>query len=261
MRYVLHYYKEGRIDTQKALNKIQARVGIRPRTAKRLYLHWASVAASALILLGIGTYLYLRPTATTLTAEASQQVYRLPDGTMVTLAPHATLSYKGDCRKVEMTGKAYFAIHHDATHPFTIADNNYIVRDIGTHLQVEESAAGTRLTVLEGAASFGSTRSGSTAVALRAGMSAMLTDGEKSPRLDRKTDLNSAAWATHEFHFIDTPLADVLHTLSIYYHVRLTADNMSKRLTADFDTANLNSIITVIEQTLDVKIEEKKSSR
>ena len=257
MRYVLHYYKEGRIDTQKALNKIQARVGIRPRTAKHLYLRGVSIAASVLILLGIGTYLYLRPTATTLTADASQQVYRLPDGTIVTLAPHATLSYTDDCRKVEMTGKAFFAIHHDASHPFTIADNDYIVRDIGTHLQVEESEAGTRLTVLEGAASFGSTRSGSTAVALRAGMSAMLTDGESSPRLDRKADLNSAAWATHEFHFIDAPLADVLHTLSTYYHVRLTADNMSKRLTADFDTANLNSIITVIEQTLDVKIEKR----
>lgn len=50
----------------------------------------------------------------------------------------------------------------------------------------------------------------------------------------------------------------MLHTLSTYYHVHLTADNMSKRLTADFDTANLNSIITVIEQTLDVKIEERK---
>ena len=177
---------------------------------------------------------------------------------MVTLAPHATLSYKGDCRKVEMTGKAYFAIHHDASHPFTIADNDYIVRDIGTHLQVEESAAGTRLTVLEGAASFGSTLSGSAAIALRAGMSATLSHGESTPQLNKNTDLNTAAWATHEFHFADTPLDDVLRTLSTYYHVRLTADNMSKRLTADFDTANLNSIINVIEQTLDVKIEERK---
>lgn len=258
MRYVLHYYKEGKLDTHRALSKIQARVGTPRHTARHYILRWAAAAASVLVVIGIGTYLYQRPTTTTLTAEATQQVYRLPDGTMVTLAPHATLSYTSDCREVEMTGKAYFAIHHDARHPFTITDNDYIIRDIGTHLQVEESAAGTRLTVLEGAASFGSTRSGSTAVALRAGMSAMLTDGESSPRLDRKADLNSAAWATHEFHFIDTPLDDVLHTLSTYYHVHLTADNMSKRLTADFDTANLNSIITVIEQTLDVKIEERK---
>lgn len=107
--------------------------------------------------------------------------------------------------------------------------------------KVEESAAGTRLTVLEGAAQFRFYTFGSTAVALRAGMSAMLTDGESSPRLDRKADLNSAAWATHEFHFIDAPLADVLHTLSTYYHVHLTADNMSKRLTADFDTAEIST--------------------
>ena len=201
MRYVLHYYKEGKLDTQRALDKIQARAGIRHKTAKHLFLRWTSIAASVLVAASLGTYLYLKPSTTTLTAEATQQVYRLPDGltaeatqqvyrlpdgTMVTLAPHATLSYKGDCRKVEMTGKAFFAIHHDASHPFTIADNDYTIRDIGTHLQVEESEAGTRLTVLEGAASFGSTRSGSTAVALRAGMSAMLTDGESSPRLDRK---------------------------------------------------------------------------
>ncbi len=258
MRYFLHYYKEGKLDTQRALDKIQTRTGIRPKTAKHLYLRWTAIAASVLVAASLGTYLYLKPSTTTLTAEATQQVYRLPDGTIVTLAPHATLSYKDDCREVEMTGKAYFAIRHNARHPFTITDNDYTIRDIGTHLQVEESEAGTRLTVLEGAASFNSTLSGSTAIALRAGMSATLSHGESTPQLDKNTDLNTAAWATHEFHFADTPLADVLHTLSIYYHVRLTADNMSKRLTADFDTASLNSIINVIEQTLDVKIEERK---
>ena len=139
MRYVLHYYKEGKLDTQRALDKIQARVGTPRHTARHYILRWAAAAASVLVVIGIGTYLYQRPTTTTLTADATQQVYRLPDGTMVTLAPHATLSYKGDCRVVEMTGKAYFAIHHDARHPFTITDNDYIIRDIGTHLQVEES--------------------------------------------------------------------------------------------------------------------------
>lgn len=256
MRYVLHYYKEGKLDTQRALSKIQARVGIRPRPASHLYLRWTAIAASALVLVGLGTYLYLRPTTTTLTADATQQVYRLPDGTMVTLAPHATLSYQGDCREVEMTGKAYFAIHHDARHPFTITDNDYTIRDIGTHLQVEESEAGTRLTVLEGAASLSSTRASSTAIAVRAGMSATLPHGESTPHMDKKPDPNTAAWATHTFHFADTPLTDVLHTLSSFYHVRLSADDTDKRLTADFDTSSLNGIITVIEQTLDVKIKK-----
>lgn len=258
MRYVLHYYKEGKLDTHRALSKIQARVGTPRHTARHYILRWAAAAASVLVVIGIGTYLYQRPTTTTLTADATQQVYRLPDGTMVTLAPHATLSYTSDCREVEMTGKAYFAIRHDARHPFTITDNDYIIRDIGTHLQVEESEAGTRLTVLEGAACFGSTKSGGKALTLRAGMAATLAEGDRSPVMDRQPDVNQAAWATHEFHFADAPLADVLHTLSTYYHVRLTASDTSKRLTADFDTANLNSIITIIEQTLDVKIKERK---
>ena len=182
MRYVLHYYKEGKLDTHRALSKIQARVGTPRHTARHYILRWAAAAASVLVVIGIGTYLYQRPTTTTLTADATQQVYRLPDGTMVTLAPHATLSYTSDCREVEMTGKAYFAIHHDARHPFTITDNDYIIRDIGTHLQVEESEGITQLTVLEGAASFGSTRSGNTAIALRAGMSATLSQGDSARR-------------------------------------------------------------------------------
>ena len=110
MRYVLHYYKEGKLDTQRALDKIQTRTGIRPKTAKHLYLRWTAIAASVLVAVSLGTYLYLKPSTTTLTAEATQQVYRLPDGTIVTLAPHATLSYEGDCRVVEMTGKAFFAV-------------------------------------------------------------------------------------------------------------------------------------------------------
>ena len=231
MRYVLHYYKEGKLDTHRALSKIQARVGTPRHTARHYILRWAAAAASVLVVIGIGTYLYQRPTTTTLTADATQQVYRLPDGTM----------------------------HHDARHPFTITDNDYIIRDIGTHLQVEESEGITQLTVLEGAASFGSTRSGNTAIALRAGMSATLSQGDSAPRLDKKTDVNQAAWATHEFHFADAPLGDVLHTLSTYYHVRLTASDTGKRLTADFDTKSLNSIITVIEQTLDVKIEKEEN--
>lgn len=258
MRYVLHYYKEGKLDTQRALDKIQTRTGIRPKTAKHLYQRWTAIAASVLVAASLGTYLYLKPSTTTLTAESTQQVYRLPDGTRVTLAPHATLSYKGDCRVVEMTGKAFFAIHHDASHPFTIVDNDYAVRDIGTQLQVEESDAGTRLTVIEGAACFGSTKSGGKALTLHAGMAATLAEGDRSPVMDRQPDVNEAAWATHTFHFDDTPLDDVLRTLSIFYHVHLTASDTNKHLTADFDTKSLNSIITVIEQTLDVKIEERK---
>jgi len=258
MKYVIHYYKEGRLDTRKALAKVRSRVGLQPRRPAR-YLRWAAIAASVVLLVGIAAYALLAPSTVTLTAEATPQVYHLTDGTVVTLAPHSSVSYASDdCRHVRLTGKAFFDIHHDSANPFTISDDRYTIRDIGTRLQVEETGTMTRLTVVEGAASFGSTRGGAAVVALRAGMSAVLGDGDSTPRMESHTDVNTTAWATHQFHFDDTPLAEVLGTLSRYYHVSLTAPDTSKRLTADFDADSLDDIINLVNQTLNVSITKEK---
>lgn len=258
MKYVIHYYKEGRLDTRKALAKVRSRVGLQPISRVR-YLRWAAIAASVVVLVGIAAYALLAPSTVTLTAEATPQVCRLTDGTVVTLAPHSSISYASDdCRHVRLTGKAFFDIHHDSANPFTITDDRYTIRDIGTRLQVEETRTMTRLTVVEGAASFGSTRAGGKAIALKAGMSAVLGNDDSMPRMDSRTDVNTTAWATHQFHFDDTPLQEVLATLSRYYHVRLTASDTGKRLTADFDADDLDNIISLVSQTLNVSISKEK---
>ena len=56
------------------------------------------------------------------------------------------------------------------------------------------------------------------------------------------------------FHFDNTPLPEVLKVLGKHYHVKLTADDTSKHLTADFDSDNLEQTIEMIEHVLDVKI-------
>lgn len=254
MKYVIHYYKEGRLDTRKALAKVRSRVGLQSVRRVR-YPRWTAIAASVVVLVGIAAYALLAPSTVTLTAEAMPQVYHLTDGTVVTLAPHSSVSYASDdCRHVRLTGKAFFDIHHDSANPFTITDDHYTIHDIGTRLQVEETGIMTRLTVVEGAASFGSTRAGSKAVALKAGMSAILGNDDSTPRMDSRTDVNATAWATHQFHFDDTPLPEVLATLSRYYHVRLTASDTGKRLTADIDADDLDNIISLVSQTLNVHI-------
>ena len=107
MRYVIHYYKEGRLDTRKALAKVRSRVGV-PTVGRRRYLRWTAIAATVLVVVGLSIYALLRPSTVTLTAEATQQVYQLSDGTVVTLSPHSSVSYaSGDCRHVRLTGKAF----------------------------------------------------------------------------------------------------------------------------------------------------------
>jgi Holliday junction resolvasome RuvABC endonuclease subunit len=49
-----------------------------------------------------------------------------------------------------------------------------------------------------------------------------------------------------------------LRVLSDYYGVQYTVSDSSKCLTGDFDTADKDQIISIIEQTLGVKIQEKQ---
>jgi hypothetical protein len=81
MKYVIHYYKEGRLDTRKALAKVRSRVGLQPVGRVR-NLRWAAIAASVVVLVGIAAYALLAPSTVTLTAEATPQVYHLTDGTV-----------------------------------------------------------------------------------------------------------------------------------------------------------------------------------
>ena len=62
------------------------------------------------------------------------------------------------------------------------------------------------------------------------------------------------------FHFDNTPLPEVLQTLGQHYGVTLTASETDKRLTADFDSDNLDETLSMIEQVLGVKIVIGESS-
>ena len=49
-------------------------------------------------------------------------------------------------------------------------------------------------------------------------------------------------------------MRQVLDDLELYYGVKLSANDYNKRLTADFNTDNIDYIIDLIEQTLHVEI-------
>ncbi|MEE3334729.1 MAG: FecR domain-containing protein, partial [Ruminococcus sp.] len=87
-------------------------------------------------------------------------------------------------------------------------------------------------------------------------ISSSATKPVKVGRLPSENSLT--AWATHEFHFDGTPLPQVLDDLSAYYNVDLSCPGaQQKRLTADFHADDLDSIISMIDESLDVKISRK----
>jgi transmembrane sensor len=252
--FVLHYYKAGKLDTRKAIRKFKEGKG----TERELHpWRYVSIAATLLILIAAGAIVLFHKDTTTLVASNIAKTYLLPDKSKITLAPHSTLSYKGDdYRKVAMTGKIYFEVKHDNTHPFDITGDMSHVRVLGTKFQVAENRATSEVYVTSGKVMFAA-KSSADGIILTQGMKAVLGKGDAKPQLVQNSDINQTAWATHQFHFDNTPINDVMQQLSAYYGVSLSASENGKRLSGDFDASDINDITSIIEETLNIKISKK----
>lgn len=263
LRFVTKYYRQGSLDIRSAYRATLAKAGRSPSASIR----WVAIAAAVAVLVVAGAvalFYSRQATITTILTANESRVVRLADGTSITLAPHSSVSYdEKDCRSIELSGKAYLNIHHDDAHPFVITDDDYVIRDIGTQLVVDEKTLTdgqktTSVYVIEGSVSL-MANGGSKGAIVDKGDMYQIGSGTMKPRRISKvpTENAVAAWATHEFHFSDTPLPTVLSDLSDYYGVILTCPNGgNKRLTADFHADSLTTIINLIEETLNVKIKQ-----
>jgi ferric-dicitrate binding protein FerR (iron transport regulator) len=68
----------------------------------------------------------------------------------------------------------------------------------------------------------------------------------------------TAIQTTHEFHFNDAPLPQVLKELEQYYGIRLEANDTTKHLTGSFTADNLELTLRMIEEVLDVEISTRQ---
>lgn len=265
LQFVLRYYKPGAWDTQKAIRRFEQRNGITPKSNRRTYWY-SGVAAVILLFIVSGIYLYNMDTNanddwTRLVADNSAMTYTLPDSTVVTLSAHASLSYQPAVfahknRRVNMSGKVYFAVKRDERHPFEVSGSLAHVKVLGTRFQVNDSPASAEVCVVSGKVLFTAKGQGE-GVILTKGMGAELMCGEKMPFLLASGTINQTAWATGMFIFDNTPLSIVLKELSDYYHVQLTSDETDKKLSSQFDTDSLDEIVNLIENAMDVKIEKR----
>lgn len=79
---------------------------------------------------------------TTVITEAGQRSkVILPDSSVVWLNSGTTLSYHEDAqkneRKVQLTGEAFFQVHHNENKPFLVQNQQLIVQVLGTQFNVE----------------------------------------------------------------------------------------------------------------------------
>ena len=257
--FVLKHYKEGAFDTEKAIGRFREAKGIKPQPRRRISFAAIAISVAAAVLLGVFLFTGLESRQWTDVALAdAQQTVVLPDGTTVTLAPGALLSYRmKDQREVRMEGKVYFDVARDESRPFEIDADGAFVRVLGTEFMVDGSDKDeVKVYVADGMVLFAKNRK-SEGVILTKGMEASIEDQMQVPEVEETPDVNSIAWQRGSFIFDHTPLKDVLDCLSEYYHVSFAATDLSKKLSGEFATDDLDLIITLIESALDVTIIRK----
>jgi transmembrane sensor len=215
--------------------------------------HWLAVAAAlVMVVVGLDAALgILRPGARSpavagreyATAVGQRLSLTLADRTQLTLAPASRMRLAADygrpagAREVELEGEAYFAVAHDAAHPFAVRAHGTVARDVGTAFDVRAypEDAGTRIAVAEGSvavtATAGCRTDGRMAMTgepcwteARAGDVATGASGRVA--VQHGVDVTSlTAWTTGRLLFDSAPLQDVLPTLERWYGVTVRVED------------------------------------
>ncbi|MEI7582855.1 FecR domain-containing protein [Runella sp.] len=226
-------------------------------------------AASVLMILGLGWlgYRFLQPIekqelASVIKTQKNTLEQMLPDGTKVFLNQNSTLTsaadFNDETRTVTLTGEAYFDVKRDETRPFIIKANGTEVRVLGTSFNVKAYGKRVSVAVTSGKVQF-STPKAKTLLVKNESAAVQADTIMKLPELN----FNELAYRTRVFVFDKTNLGDVVASLRDGYHadIQLSSRHLANcRLTARFERESLDATLTVIAETLNLKVVRRGNS-
>jgi transmembrane sensor len=202
------------------------------------------------------------------TGQGEQRQLMLPDSSTVVLNENSSLAYATDFeeRKVMLSGEAFFEVTKRAGKKFTIYTNETATTVLGTSFNVraypEEAKVEVTVSTGKVALSKKAKAEASTEVEgqleLEAGQSGVYDKSEGE--LDIAVVPNANAWKTKELSFDNIQLAYLAESLERYFDVKITFEDdqlMNCRYLGRFPNPTLEEVITALEFTMDLKIEEK----
>ncbi len=198
------------------------------------------------------------------TAIGEKKVITLPDGSRIELNTGTSLRLAADTseRKVWLDrGEAYFQIHHDAAHPFTVVTGDHRVVDLGTRFVVRKDQSRIEVSLVEGRARV------DTLSTWRPSQSALLTPGDvviataDSMSLMKRSTValsDELGWRRGQLIFRDTPLSTAAEEFNRYNtHKIVVADSAAARLIVGgtFPADDANTFVRAAERLFKLHIE------
>lgn len=256
---------------KRMFERIMRRIEGRYASHSRLF-YW-SWAASIAVLLVCGTYfttiLTRKPTLDTWfifnSGRQSVDSLMLSDGTSVMLNSDSRLTYPktfGNKREVLLSGQAFFKVHHDAQHPFTVKTRDMNVTALGTQFEVfsYEHDKTIETTLLQGKVRVDTRNPNHPGVMDEHILypNEKLTYNRNGMVIIEKVNAdNYLAWRNGgRLSFRDTPLADILPRLEKWYEQKITCspDIASHyRFTFTIHNESLDMILNMISASTSLK--------
>jgi transmembrane sensor len=260
------------IDSRRSSSRAPARAAV---PARRWQPFALPAAAAAVLLVGGGLWWHSLQTrgytnppaaaATVATAAGKRDSVRLADGTRVLLAPESRLTvaagYGTTVREVDLTGEAYFDVHHDAARPFLVRAGGAAIRDIGTTFTVRATSGDSvRVAVTSGSVSLGAIGAApNAAVVLQPGDAATYAAGAQTLVQRGGAAEPDTAWTSGRLVFREAPVSTVRAELRRWYGIDLVIDSSfaSRHLSMTVEGETPDQVLQVIALSLGARVERQ----
>ncbi len=193
------------------------------------------------------------------TPRGGQYQLILPDGTNVWLNSMSSLKFptvfKGNERRVELSGEAYFEVAKDKAKPFYVNAKDMEVKVLGTHFNIAAytDEDNMRATLLEGSVKV---NRGVMESPIEPGQEAVVTPAQKGFTV-RQADIEKAvAWKNGYFLFRNESIESLMTTISRWYNMDVYYDGemQDKIYGGKFSkTSNLSELLKSLELTGTIK--------
>ena len=250
-------------DENRAWQKFQQR--IHPAPVHRTGFAWMRIAASVIIIVGLGLLAYRvfndRTKEMTVVAQKTVLNDTLPDGSVVTVNKGSSISYaskfKGETRQVSLKGEAFFNVTPNKKKPFIISVNDVQITVVGTSFNVKTINGNTDVVVETGVVKV--TRAGKTVV-LKANEEVIVNVKDSALTKEKVIDLLYKYYRTKEFVCDDTPLWKLVEVLNEAYNSHIVIGDPAlkdMRINTTFNNESLDQVLNVISLTLNIRINKE----
>lgn len=272
------------IDVESALIKTKRRIFFRKSNLFQFLQH----AAAVLILAGLFStgYIYYHNSGSQPVPDEQPAVvqeisaifgahtkFQLSDGTTVCLNSGSKLifpaEFKGNSRKVELVGEAYFEVTPNPSKPFIVKTRAINVKVLGTafNLQAYPQSDEITTTLIHGKVVLERELAGisNQLAELKPSERAVYKTNEKTINISSEDDLEKfTAWKDGQLVFFNDPIAEVAKKLENWYNVTVKISNTKLsqfRFTATFTDEPIEQVLELMSKSSSISYQIKKATR